>query len=582
MPFPKKNMEKVVEQDRRLFLIIILSLVIVAIVITANLFSLKKMEQLTLNQLLDNQAVKTKFAASEIEAHVQKVQEELVTLSKSPSLDFLYLERCTALPASSVVIGEKTESLLLADESGKIIGCAPGNLADYLGLNIKDKDYFKMPKQSSEPFITTTKQNGKQIIVAVPLFETSAYTPYPNFLGSFKGVLFSIIDLSRLYSLYLHPLISLQQSSFLIISVPDSEVVVENNNRQYLDQLKDIVSVKSKYSRLIRELPELGATIVTSADIIVGQEQWKLIALTPLQNAAQEVLSVKRGQLLSLLFVVLVIIGTSLFSIMTYRSKIKIKQKLDQAQVTLEKVGIQIQTEANHYAPSDIVLQPRRLYLLQDEEEQTTMELFISALNQGYAGLGLSRDDPRVLRQKYGLQKTSFIWLTKVKVEGLPCEKNIETLVQLIEQFVRKSIKSVIMIDDIDYLVLENGLESVLKALHGLKDLASSHECIIVMAVTPGALEESQQKMIAALAQDVYQQGAVKLLELELNILRRIHEHNLRNKLISFKDITREFNITKPTTRVKIQKLQLLGLLLVEEFGRFKSLKITSKGRRLI
>ena len=67
-----------------------------------------------------------------------------------------------------------------------------------------------------------------------------------------------------------------------------------------------------------------------------------------------------------------------------------------------------------------------------------------------------------------------------------------------------------------------------------------------------------------------------------MNILKYINEKNVVNKLASYKDITENFKITKPTTRVKINKLQGLDLLQVEQRGRFKSLKITSAGRRII
>ena len=74
----------------------------------------------------------------------------------------------------------------------------------------------------------------------------------------------------------------------------------------------------------------------------------------------------------------------------------------------------------------------------------------------------------------------------------------------------------------------------------------------------------------------------VALPEQEMNILKYINDQNVINKLVSFKDITQQFNITKPTTRVKIDKLKQLGLVEIDQRGRFKALKITSSGRRIL
>ena len=67
-----------------------------------------------------------------------------------------------------------------------------------------------------------------------------------------------------------------------------------------------------------------------------------------------------------------------------------------------------------------------------------------------------------------------------------------------------------------------------------------------------------------------------------MNILKHVNEKNVSNMLVSYQEITKNFNITKPTTRVKIRKIQGLGLINVEQKGRFKSIKITSTGRRII
>ena len=155
----------------------------------------------------------------------------------------------------------------------------------------------------------------------------------------------------------------------------------------------------------------------------------------------------------------------------------------------------------------------------------------------------------------------------------------------MIEEFIKKSEKSVILIDRLDYLITENRIEDVIKRIHDLKDLALSYECIIILSINPDLVGEPQLKSIEAETVDLYGKhlrSKVELSDIEMEILKFVNGRNVINKLISYKDITNNFKITKPTTRVKIGKLQNLGLLQVEQKGRFKSLRITSAGRRLI
>lgn len=72
------------------------------------------------------------------------------------------------------------------------------------------------------------------------------------------------------------------------------------------------------------------------------------------------------------------------------------------------------------------------------------------------------------------------------------------------------------------------------------------------------------------------------LLPQEMEVLEFINAQNAENKLISFKDINKKFNITKPTTRARIAMLTGKHLAEIEQRGRFKTLKITEKGRKLL
>ncbi|MBI4454142.1 DUF835 domain-containing protein [Candidatus Woesearchaeota archaeon] len=585
----------------KLLIVILVSLIILAIVISVNFLSFSNIGNLIINQIRGKQMIETEYVANQMETHILQVKNELVTLSKFPTMDNSYINKSNINKCSEDItllhegIVGKINSLLRVDKEGFVVECSSQDFSNYIGINIKNKDYFKIPKETNEPFVSGIVRQGssKQIIVSAPLFETTEYTPYPNFAGEFQGVLLSIIDVNMLYNLYINSVINPSNNFFLLVSLSTDETILKSPAIGNYSEIKKYIPEKTIGFNTIIEFNDNGKTIITSSEMIVGSDTWRLIIFTPLKNIGKEITTVQNSLLFTLGFVIIIVIVILLFLISLYKSQQETKEKLDYTLVTLEKLGIKIEIEKDSeksaekgvFSQADIILNPRTLYLIKEDEENTAHELFISTLNRGFAGLGIVRDDPRKIKLKYNLQRTSFIWLTNIKVQGIPCETNIDSLFKLIYEFIEKSKKSVVLIDRLDYILTENNFDIVLKKIHALKDLVFTHESIIILSLNPDIVDEQKLKAIQSEAIDLYgkhlAQGA-ELTEIELSALRFINENNIYNRLVSYKDITEKFNITKPTTRVKIAKLQNMGLLQIDQKGRFKSLKITSTGRKII
>jgi len=579
--------EKIGKENKLLFVILV-SLVIVGGIIITNLISFSNVEDIIINQLKENQMIETEHAASRIESHIIQVKDELVTLSKFPIMDTLNIDECTGdMKIIHENIDGKIDSLLKVNADGTVVECSSPDFSNYVGLNIKNKDYFKEPKETNEPFITGMVRQGasQQIIISTPLFETSGYTPYPNFIGKFDGILMSIIELNNLHLLYIHHILEQDKNIFFLINVDTKETLLKSEGIDDYTEIEKFLPKTGNGMNIIANFNGYGETIMTSADLILGIETWRLIILTPLENVGTEIADVQERHLFSLGLVIILTIIVLFFIVSLYKSKEEVQSKLDKANVTLEKFGINIDFEKDKFSQADIMLNPKNVYLIKEDDENHAHELFISSLNSGFAGLGIVREDPRKLKKKYNLQKTSFIWLTNNKVEGVPCETNIDSLIKLITEFVKKSKKSVILLDRLDYIINENKFDKIIKKVHELNDLATANECIVILSLNPELVKEHEMKAIEAETIDLYGKHLrkkVELSDMEMEILKYINENNVINKLVSYKNITQNFKITKPTTRVKINKLQGLGLLNVEQKGRFKSIKVTSAGRRII
>ena len=574
------------KSDNKLVVVLVISLLLIGLVILSNILSFQKIEQLYTNQVVDGQIVETDHVANQVENHILRVKDELVTLSKFPIMDSINISQCSgSMKIIHQDINGLISSLLRADSSGQVLECSNSEFSNYVGLNIKDKEYFYIPKETSEPYISDVMQQGTSghVMISTPLYQTSQYTPYPNYEGNFKGIIFSIIDLETLFNLYIHPAFEDNVHLFLLINSQNNNTILESEElRNYTILLKDLAENQDK---IIRDLDYYGKTIVTMSDIKFGSENWRLIVLTPLDRINKNFSSVQRRHLMSLLFVLLVLILALVGYVRLYKSKEKIKNKLNKTNLTLEKFGINIQTEEQTYTQADIKLESKKIYFIREDAEGQAYDLFISCLNEGKAGLGIIRENPELIKKRYGLKNTSFIWLSKDKSSDIPSEVDIENISRLMNEFLNKSISSVILIDRLDYLYAMNGSSSVNKVVFEAKDIISSKDAIIILAANSKLLKASDMDILNAETIDLFGshlKKSVNLTEQELKMLSFINERNIENRLVSYKDITSNFNITKPTTRAKIAHLQRLNLIMIEPRGRFKSIKITSLGRSML
>ncbi|AHF79958.1 DUF835 domain-containing protein [Thermococcus paralvinellae] len=105
-------------------------------------------------------------------------------------------------------------------------------------------------------------------------------------------------------------------------------------------------------------------------------------------------------------------------------------------------------------------------------------------LLKGRAGVIISRIPPDTLCKKFKLEKTPILWLTKVEGDKNIHPHRLEFLMHTLVDFMRRCKNpKVVMLDGIEYLILENGFTPVFKFLTALKDYAVMNNTIIVVPI---------------------------------------------------------------------------------------------------
>jgi hypothetical protein len=141
---------------------------------------------------------------------------------------------------------------------------------------------------------------------------------------------------------------------------------------------------------------------------------------------------------------------------------------------------------------------PGLSYLVEEKRPDKLFQLYKSAIEKGGPGMAISRTNPKILGKKYGLKETESIWLTGKEIHGdirsvLPI---LEFIMSIIEEFMDEHQEGMVVLDGLEYLLTNNKFNSVLRFLRQLVDNVSQTECILLVALSPDALDQTEVTLL--------------------------------------------------------------------------------------
>ncbi|MBT3465108.1 DUF835 domain-containing protein, partial [archaeon] len=358
---------------------------------------------------------------------------------------------------------------------------------------------------------------------------------------------------------------------------------VKENYPKNSDFINEMIAESS--GTIIEDWENYGKTITAYTHFMIGSKEWILGISTPYSELKEDIVSLNNKMFYFMLSTLGILSISFIFILLLLRSQEKTESKLKRVEVTLKEFGIESILETTTNGKIDIELNPNNIYLLKEKNDSYAAELFVSTLNKGYAGLGMTRDNPKLIKEKFKLEKTPFIWLKKSKNKSDKSSLvNVKDLQKIMFDFMNHG-KSVILIERFDYIITQNEFKSSLNFLQSLRDVVMIKDSIIIISLNPNSLNDKELNLIESECKDISNiiiKEKPKLPKDIFDILIFIFKMNDSGKVIYFKTISKEFNITKPTTSKKILELKNYGFIEIEKHGRVKSVLITDVGREFI
>ncbi|MFW5914158.1 MAG: DUF835 domain-containing protein [Thermoplasmatota archaeon] len=135
-------------------------------------------------------------------------------------------------------------------------------------------------------------------------------------------------------------------------------------------------------------------------------------------------------------------------------------------------------------------------YIVKERKPNRSFEIFVDQVTHNIQGLCVTRQHPNTIRTEWGLEKTPIIWLSNKLGKVYVNPTNIGILSDTIVRFVEKSEDSIVLIDGVEFLVVNNDFEKVLRMIHHVTEAVMENKSRMILSVDPRALDIREMALL--------------------------------------------------------------------------------------
>ncbi|KYK34258.1 MAG: DUF835 domain-containing protein [Theionarchaea archaeon] len=160
--------------------------------------------------------------------------------------------------------------------------------------------------------------------------------------------------------------------------------------------------------------------------------------------------------------------------------------------VVKPEVELQVSTPLKY----DLELQ--EVYLIEEEKSEKAFDIFVDLVKHGFKGFGICRTHPQKIREKYGLERTPVMWLSEIESKQLEHvgSQDLPKLIYLVAEFVKRAQPAVIILEGLEYLMVQNDFKNVLKLVYTLSDYVATSQSVLLLPVNPHVLPAHEHTML--------------------------------------------------------------------------------------
>ncbi|MEM2900907.1 MAG: DUF835 domain-containing protein [Thermoplasmata archaeon] len=165
-----------------------------------------------------------------------------------------------------------------------------------------------------------------------------------------------------------------------------------------------------------------------------------------------------------------------------------------QRQKLLNKIGIKPSAECDGAGCAKYSLKAGMSYIVKEPKPAKAYAIFVDQVTHGAQGLIITRTNPPIIRENYGLKKTPMVWLTQSQVQNEKCiaPTDVSRLQLIVADFLSRSQNSILLLDGVEYLITQNNFQTVLKFLQLLGDEIAVKQSRMLVSIDPEAIDKRE------------------------------------------------------------------------------------------
>jgi len=143
-----------------------------------------------------------------------------------------------------------------------------------------------------------------------------------------------------------------------------------------------------------------------------------------------------------------------------------------------------------------IQLKEGAIYLVKERKPMITYKLYEKGLAMGFPGLCVTRQFPERLKENFALTAARFVWLSHTPGKDHHNPTSIGTLATLISSFIERYNRAICLIDGLEYLVINNGFQQVLKFTELINEQVMQSASIVLIPISQSAFNEKEMAFL--------------------------------------------------------------------------------------
>lgn len=139
---------------------------------------------------------------------------------------------------------------------------------------------------------------------------------------------------------------------------------------------------------------------------------------------------------------------------------------------------------------------PGHSYLMKGKKVDKAYQHFADHVNRDHEGLQITRQHPDHLDTSSMKKRPRVIWLSTTLGTDYVDPQNLGSLTNIIHEFVESNEKTVIFMDGIEYLMINNDFPRIIKFLEYVNEIVMKSKSILFLTIDERAFDEKELALL--------------------------------------------------------------------------------------